>query len=108
MKIFDAVAADQSVDQPLRDLARIRAAMALADTAVPADLQARLQGFDVAGNPWRHVARETMAGALWRTQDYAGADKQVQAILADGEAPAGVAQRARIFSELLVSLLAQK
>ena len=108
VKIFDAVAADQSVDAPLRDLARIRAAMALADTAAPADLQARLRGFDAAGNPWRHVARDTLAAALWRAQDYDGADKLVQTILADGEAPAGVLQRAKIFSELLVPLLAQK
>ena len=70
-----------SADAALRDLARLRAAMALADTATPADLEARLKDFDAAGNPWRHVAREMMAAALWRAKDYAGADKQVQAIL---------------------------
>ncbi len=108
VKIYDAIAADGAADPALRDLARIRAALALADTALPADLAARLKAFDAAGNPWRHVAREAMAAALWRTKDYAGANQQVQAILSDGEAPAGVMQRAKVMAELLAPLLAQK
>jgi len=108
VKIYDAVAADGSADAALRDLARVRAALALADSAAPADLETRLQGFDAAGNPWRHVARDVMAAALWRAKDYAGADAKVKAILGDGEAPAGVTQRARVLSELLVPLLAKK
>ena len=108
VKIYDAIAADGSADAALRDLARIRAALALANTALPADLAGRLKGFDAAGNPWRHVAREAMAAALWRTKDYAGASKQVQAILGDGEAPAGLMQRAKVLSELLTPLLAKK
>ena len=107
-KLYDVIAADASADGALRDLARIRAALAVADTATPADLMGRLKTFDAAGNPWRHVAREAMAAALWRSQDYAGADKQVQAILADGQAPVGVLQRARVLSDLLAPLLAQK
>ena len=105
---YDAVAADGSVDAALRDLARMRAALVLADTASPADLAARLKPFDTAGNPWRHTAREIMATALWRTRDYTAADKQVQAILADGEAPAGVRQRAKILADLLAPLIAKK
>ncbi len=108
VKLYDAIATDSSADAALRDLARMRAALTVADTATPADLAGRLKAFDAAGNPWRHVAREAMAAALWRTKDYAGADKQVQAILADGEAPVGVLQRARVLSELLAPLLAQK
>jgi hypothetical protein len=108
VKIYDAIAADSSADAALRELARVRAAMALADTAAPADLEARLKDFNVAGNPWRHVARETTAAALWRAKDYAGADKQVLAILGDGETPAGVQQRAKVLADLLAPLLAQK
>jgi hypothetical protein len=108
VKIYDAVAADGAADAALRDLARVRAALALAATATPADLSARLKGFDAAGNPWRHLAREALAAALWRAKDYAGASQQVQAILDDGEAPAGIRQRARMMSELLAPLLVQK
>jgi hypothetical protein len=108
VKIYDGVAADNSVENSLRDLARIRAALALTDSASPADLAARVQGFDVAGNPWRHTVREIMAAAYWRLKDYGNANKQVQAILADPETPSGIRQRARMLSELLVPLLAQK
>ena len=108
VKIYDAVAADASADAALRDLARMRAAVALADKASPADLEARVKPFDVAGNPWRHAAREIMAGALWRSGDAAGADKLVQTILADPETPIGVRQRAMVLSELLAPQLAKK
>ena len=107
VKIYDAVAADGSADAALRDLARMRAALALADTATPADLEARLKGFDTVGNPWRHSAREIMAFAYWKTQDFTAADKQVQAILADTEAPAGIRQRAQMLHDLLVPALAK-
>jgi hypothetical protein len=106
--IYDAVAGDASADGVLRDLAKIRAAVALADTATPADLEGRLKGFDVTGNPWRHTAREVMAAALWRAADYSGADKQVQAILGEAESPAGARQRAQILADLLLPMLGKK
>ena len=108
VKIYDATAADGKADAALRDLARMRAALALADTATPADLEARVKAFDVAANPWRHTAREIMALAQWRAKDYPAADKLVQSILADPEAPAGVRQRAQILNGLLVPLLDKK
>ena len=108
VKIYDAVAADASIDGTLRDLARIRAAGALVDTVSPADIEARVKTFDAAGNPWRHTAREIVASSHWRARDYAAADKAVQAILADPEAPASLRQRAQMLSELLLPLLAQK
>lgn len=108
VKIYDAVAADSSVDAALRDLARMRAAVALADKAPPADLEARLKPFDAAGNSWRHAAREIMAGALWRSGDAMAADKKVQEILADPETPTTIRQRATVLAELLAPQLATK
>jgi hypothetical protein len=106
--IYDAVAADGSNDASLRDLARIRAALALADTATPSALETRVKDFDAPGNVWRHTAREIMASAQWRAGDYAATDTLVKAILADPEVPAGVRQRAQMLADLLVPLLAQK
>ena len=106
--IYDAVAADASNHASLRDLAKIRAALVLADTATPADLEARVKAFDEPGNSWRHTAREIMAAANWRVKDYAATDAQVKAILADTETPAGVRERARMLADLLVPLLAAK
>ncbi len=105
VKLFDAIAADTSYDAALRDLARIRAGYALADTAKPAELATRVAGFDVEGNPWRHAAREIEANAAWKAKDYAAADKLVKTILLDPETPQGLRQRATILSDLLLPLL---
>ena len=106
VKIYDAVAASGTVDPALRDLARIRAAAALADSVSFADIEARLKTFDAEGNPWRHIAREMMASVQWRLKDYAGADKQVQALLGDPETPASLRQRAEMMAQLLQPLVA--
>lgn len=101
VKIYDAVAADTANDQTLRDLARVRAAAALSGTAGFADIEARLKDFNVDGNPWRHMAREIMAAVQFRLKDYAGADKQVQSILADSDTPPQLRQRAAMMADLL-------
>jgi hypothetical protein len=100
-KLYDAIAADAKVDPTLRDVARIRAAAALADTVGYADIEARLKEFAAAGNPWRHMAREILDSVQYRLKDYAGADKQVQAILADAETPPALRQRAQMMAQLL-------
>ena len=101
VKLYDAVAADATVDATMRDLARVRAAAALANSASFADIETRLKDFVGPDSPWRHVAREILASVQYRLKDYAGADKQVQAILADPATPAPVRQRALIMSQLL-------
>ena len=108
VKAYDGIAADSSVDAALRDLAKIRAGYALADTLKPAELASRIGGFDAAGNPWRHAAREIEAIAAWRAADYLTADRMMNTILADAETPAGLRQRAETISQLLVPLLPRK
>ena len=101
VKLYDGIAADTGVDQTLRDLARVRAAAALADTAGSADIEARLKDFLTPDSAWRHMAREIMAAAQYRLKNYSGADKQVQEILADPMTPAPLRQRANMMAELL-------
>ena len=101
VKLYDAIAADAAVDVTLRDLARVRAAAVMADTGSFADIEARLRDFMTPDSPWRHIAREIMASVQFRLKDYAGADKQVQAILADPDSPAQLRQRARTMAQLL-------
>ena len=101
VKLYDAIAADAKVDQTLRDLARIRAAAALADTAAFADIEARLKDFATPDSPWRHIARELMASVQFRLKDYKGADAQVQAILADPATPPPLRQRAQTIAQIV-------
>lgn len=105
VKLYDALAADAKVDQTLRDLARIRAAAVLADTAAFADIEARLKDFTTATSPWRHIAREILAAVQFRAKDYKGADKQVQEILADPATPPALRQRAATMAQVLVPMV---
>jgi hypothetical protein len=105
VKLYDALAADATADQTLRDLAAIRAAAVLANTASYADVEARLKGFTGETSPWRHMARELLASVQWRLKDYQGADKQVQAILGDAQTPPALRQRAEMMAQLLQPLV---
>lgn len=108
VKLYDAVAADPSAEATLRDLARIRAGYVLADTMKPDELLPRIGDYDKDGNRWRHAAREIFAIAAWRAADYTMADRYVNAIMSDPEAPGSVRQRAQTLSQLLTPLLAKK
>ncbi|MGB7205045.1 MAG: tetratricopeptide repeat protein [Anderseniella sp.] len=103
--LYDQVAADTTVDKPLRDLARVRAAYLLVDTAPAADLMTRLSGLETAASSWRHAAREIMALAHIRAGSAKLADEQVNLILGDVATPAGLRARATIISASLQSQL---
>ncbi len=102
---FDAIAADQSVDPTLRDLARIRAGYLLADTLKPDELLARLGSFDKEGQAWRHAAREIFGVSAFRTGDYAMADRYMNANFADADTPPDMRERAQVMIQLLTPLL---
>ncbi len=102
---YDAIAADSNVQPTLKNLARIKAAYLLADTASVKELQERLTGFDDAGSPWRSSARELVAFVAYRAGDYQLADLKLNEILADLRATNGAKQRARIFLSVLAPKL---
>lgn len=98
---YDAIAATSNVQPSLQNLARIKAAYLLADTASPKDLKTRIAGFDNATSPWRSSARELIAFSAYRAGDYKLANLKLTEILADLQATAGAKQRARIFLSVL-------
>lgn len=105
VKAYDAIAADGSVDDTMRDLARVKAAYLLVDTASSDDLRSRLAGLDVDGSAWRGSAREIIALAYYREAKYQDADKLVSQIIADTQTPAGVRQRTQLLASVLQPLL---
>ncbi|MGI9512539.1 MAG: tetratricopeptide repeat protein [Anderseniella sp.] len=98
VKIYDGVTADGAVDQPLRDLARVRAAYLLVDTDSVADLSSRLSGLDSENSSWRHAVREILALAHVRASDFKAADEQLKLILADPATPAALRARTVLVS----------
>jgi hypothetical protein len=102
---FDAIVSTPSLSPLVRDMARLRAALILVDTAPVADLEARIGQLAAVGNPWRHSAREILGLAAWRTGDLESARKYYEEIAADQEKPADLQSRAQFMLALIKARL---
>jgi hypothetical protein len=103
--LYDKVANDGSVDDPLRNLARVRAAYLLVDTADVADIRQRLSGLNNPQSSWRHGAREVLMLANVRRGDIKAADQLAAEILTDPATPAAMRARVQLVSAQLQSQL---
>lgn len=99
---LDRVAADTSISATMRDVARIRAAMLLVDTATVADLNARLQPLAVDASTFRALAKEMMGLAAMRAGDKQAAARLFDQVQSDPDATQSMRNRA----QLLLSILA--
>jgi len=98
---FDAIADDNGADQTIRDLARLRAALIALDTGDLDGAESRVAGLAVAGNPWRHAAREINGTLAYARGDLDAARQRFATINSDEEAPIDARSRA----ELMLSLI---
>jgi len=97
---FDALAADSTLSNLTRDVARVRAALMLVDTAPLADIRTRMQTLADGPSALRHSAREIIALAQVRAGELAAANKTATSIMDDPEVPAGVRNRADLVRTL--------
>ena len=93
-ELYARIAEDGGIDDIFRDLARLRAAMLLMDSAPPEDLYPRLDALTASDNPWRFVAREMRALVDLRAGKAAEARTAYEELVDDVEAPQGVRRRA--------------
>ena len=100
-KMYDDIAADSGVGGEWRDLAKVRAAGLLVDSASYADIRQRLETSAEPKSTFRHSAREMLALSAWRNNDMSAARKWVDAIAEDGETPPGLRSRAEALQALL-------
>ncbi|MBR0956939.1 tetratricopeptide repeat protein [Bradyrhizobium japonicum] len=100
-KMYDDIAADRSIGGEWHDLAKIRAAGLLLDSASYADMQQRLEASAAPKSTFRHSAREMLALSAWRNNDMTAARKWLDAIDGDGETPPGLRSRAEALQALL-------
>src|SRR5579859_5756556 len=91
---YDGIAGRSGVPALVRDLARIRAALLLVDTASLAELNSRIGDLAGTGNGWRQSAREILGLAAFRENDLTAARKYFSDIVADRETPSDLHQRA--------------
>ncbi len=98
---FDAVANNSSAPAALRDMARLRSGLLLIDHGSYADVSARVEQLTSDSNPVRHSAREVLALSAWKEGNRDTALSLFGQIIDDGDAPAGVRQRAEMMSDLI-------
>jgi hypothetical protein len=100
-KLFDEIAADRSVGVAAQDLARIRAAQLLLETATYPNMKERLEAAAAPGATFRHTARELLALSAWRANDAAATRQWLDLIANDGETPPSLRSRAEALQGLL-------
>jgi hypothetical protein len=100
-KMYDDIAADRNVRSAEQDLARIRAAGLLLETASYSSMLQRLETAAQPDATFRHTARELLALSAWRTNDTAAARHWLDMIANDGETPSALRSRAEALQALL-------
>jgi hypothetical protein len=100
---YDALATDNSVGQVVQDLAAVRAAFLLVDTAPYPEILKRLEPAAAADRAFRHSAREILALSAWKAGDMSAARRWTETIMGDPQTPPGSRSRAEMLSELIAA-----
>ena len=103
VKAYDSLSADGSLVPVWRDLAAVRAAMLLVDTATLSEMQKRLDPVAEPTRSFRHSARELLALSAWRNHDFANARRYLDMIATDAECPIGIRARADVLSAVIAA-----
>lgn len=97
---YDAIAADGSIDAAIRDVARLRAAFLLLDTAQAAEIAARVEPLMAPASPFRFSARETLALARYKAGEREAARAMFAELAIDPETPPALRNRAEVMQAL--------
>jgi hypothetical protein len=100
-KMFDDLAADRGIGAEQQELARIRAAGLLLDSASYSDMVERLEPATAPGATFRHVARELLALSAFRANDSTAARQWLDMIALDADTPPSLRSRAEALQALL-------
>ena len=100
-KMYDDISADRSIGSSLQELAKVRAAGLLVDSAGYPDMLARLEPAAGPTGTFRHTARELLALSAWRANDTTAARRWLDLIANDADTPAGLRSRAEALQALL-------
>lgn len=104
---YDAIATDNRTGQIVQDLAAVRAAFLLVDSAPYSEILQRLGPVTAADRAFRHSAREILALSAWKAGDMAAARRWTEMIMTDPQTPPGPRTRAEMLSELIAAASAK-
>jgi hypothetical protein len=99
---YDSLAQDAAIGPLFQETARLRAALLRFDAGQTDTAKAAFQALAVPTGAYRHTAREMLGVIALQAQDYEGAGKWLDMVIADPEAPRNVRQNV----ELLLGLVA--
>lgn len=97
---LDMLANAAGVDKVYRDLASLKAAMIMLDTAPYDDTKSRLAPLTIEGNSWKYMAKELLAMAALANGNGEEAKRLLTELEQDLEAPQNVKIRAKDFKSV--------
>jgi hypothetical protein len=97
---YDAVASDGSVPRVFQELAGIRAALLLVDSAPLSEMTRRLEPLAQPDSTFRHSAREILALAAFKAGDKTAAKKWFDMIASDANTPQSLRGRIDVLMTL--------
>jgi hypothetical protein len=101
VKLYDEIAGDSSAGAIQQDLARLRAAGLLVDTAPYSEIKQRLEPLTGQDRTFHHSARELLAVSAWRGNDSTSARQWLDLIMTDSDTPQSLRARAEALRALL-------
>jgi hypothetical protein len=103
VRLYDALGADAGVEDGLRQLARLRAALLLSDQPDPQPALTRLEALAAPQGLYHASAREILGVLALKRGDDKEAGRWLDLIMSDPSSPGAVRQRAEALSGLVVS-----
>ncbi len=101
VKLYDEVSGKNLGGRLVSELAQVKAAWAIADTASYEDIQARVAEIAEGDGAWRYPAQEILAFSALKNGMTEAARPQYRALLNDRTAPSGVRERSAIMLEVI-------
>jgi hypothetical protein len=101
LAIYDGFISGGAGDPVMKELAQIKAAWVLADTASLADLKARVGDIAGSDSDWKYSAREIIAYSALKTGDLDAARFGYAELANDMTTPRGIAERAAIMLSVI-------
>lgn len=98
---LDRLTNASDVENVFRDLARLKAAMIMLDTASYEDMQNRLAPLTIEGNAWKYMAKELLAMSAIAAGKVEDGKKLLVELEQDLEAPQDVKRRAKDFQSVI-------
>jgi hypothetical protein len=100
---FEDLSKAPGVDQAFRDLAAVRAALIAVDRESLDQIKTRVAVYNNDISPWRHAAREIIALAAVRAEDWKSVSEEARKLSDDPATPRDVRARASILHDMAVS-----